>query len=90
MSDLYRNGPHSDWRDEAELVGKLASTMTSQLERNRSKNHWRSEDCSVAYLIRRLREEVDELEQNPDSWEEAADVANFAAMIVDRVEAGHD
>ena len=77
----------SDWRDEAELVGKLSATMLNQLERNRPlKGHWRSEDSSVEYLIRRLAEEVEELVENPTSWEEAADVANFAAMIVDRAE----
>ena len=76
----------SDWRDEAELVGKLSATMVSRLERNRHKDHWRSEDCSIEYLTRRLAEEVEELVENPTSWEEAADVANFAATIVDRAE----
>jgi hypothetical protein len=77
---------HSTWRHEAELVGKLSATQIGQLERNRHKNHWRSEDLSLDFLIGRLREEVEELIANPSSWEEAADVANFAAMIADRSE----
>jgi hypothetical protein len=79
-------GPHSDWRDEAELVGKLSATQLGQLERNRHKVHWRAEDVTLDYLIRRLHEEVGELVENPTSWEEAADVANFAAMIADRAD----
>lgn len=75
----------SDWRDEAELVGKLASTMIGKLEANRWRQHWRSEDTDFGYLLKRLYDEVAELEAHP-SWEEAADVANFAAMIADRAD----
>jgi hypothetical protein len=80
-------------------VKKFAETMESKLRKNEGKGGWQDE--SYAYLIQRLREEVDELEteliSQPGSlhfsrsvWEkrvieEAADVGNFALMIADKV-----
>lgn len=58
--------------------------------KNRSKGGWK--DCSFDYLIKRLKEEVKELESSikkitkdtaPDIDSECADVANFAMMISD-------
>jgi predicted house-cleaning noncanonical NTP pyrophosphatase (MazG superfamily) len=67
--------------DEAVLAGRMASEMMSKLAQHSDRRHWRQ--SKVRYLLARLREEVDELAEN-QTWEEAADVANFAAMIADK------
>ena len=67
-------------RDEAALTRRMALEMQKKLAQHSDRQHWRQSE--LRYLINRLREEVEELIENP-SWAEAADVANFAAMIAD-------
>lgn len=80
----------SDVGDERELADAMRAAMLRKLERNRGKLHWRDERVTDQYLITRLREELAELEEAVASgsthrtWAEAADVANFAAMLADR------
>lgn len=78
----------SDVGGERALVRALARNMEEKLVENRGKRHWRTPDVSDEYLLGRLREEVDELEDalfdGNDAWLEAADIANFAAMLADR------
>lgn len=89
-------------------VAAFAALMESRLKKNdhKGKSGWDREDCR--HLLRRLKEEVQELDDqlgNCPWWKkseknlaatptllkrgkiamEAADVANFAMMIVDRV-----
>ena len=75
-------------REENSLVEDMATNMRRKLAANRHKRHWLNEEVTDAYLIGRLREEVDELEAavaaGEETWPEAADVANLAAMIADR------
>jgi len=83
----------SDVGGELALVQTLAEAMQSKLAKNRGKRHW--QDAAPTYLIDRLRQEVEELDQaigsyleegsadEDDVWNEAADVANFAAMLAD-------
>ena len=65
-----------------------ASRMEERLKENDHKGGWLT--CSFEYLVRRLREEVDELDtalnwdSSDDPIAEAADVANFAMMIADK------
>lgn len=78
-------------RDEAALAGRMAMEMQKKLALHSDRRHWR--ESSRGYLYERLREEVGELWElvsNPDQidnidelWAEAADVANFAAMLAD-------
>ena len=65
----------------------FAGEMETKLNKNEHKGGW--ESSSAAYLLRRLKQEVAELE-NACSFRggeavvsEAADVANFAMMIAD-------
>ena len=69
---------------------EFASAMMTELQRNSYKGGWHH--CSDAYLLRRLRDEVNELEKEARRRKgrnteaivsEAADVANFAMMIAD-------
>src|SRR5690606_7503445 len=68
----------------------MAAEMRAKLEANRHKLHWRSPRVQTEYLALRLYEEVAELLAavrsgvRADAWAEAADVANFAAMLADR------
>jgi NTP pyrophosphatase (non-canonical NTP hydrolase) len=64
--------------------------MEARLRANDHKGGW--EDCSYPYLIRRIREETDELLSSlgqvgvvdpAEVRREAADVANFAMMVAD-------
>src|SRR5690554_3025097 len=68
-----------DWS----IVRHLAKAQIAKLEKHR---HDRGEDgwlnMEPRWLLERLLQEVQELTANP-SWEEAADVANFAAFFVD-------
>ena len=63
-----------------------AQLMEERLKENDHKGGWLT--CSFEYLIRRLREEVNELDtalyEEGDPIMEAADVANFAMMIADK------
>jgi NTP pyrophosphatase (non-canonical NTP hydrolase) len=85
----------SDPKDEKALVArlhKLAVRQRAKLRANRG-HEWR--DCTSSEMLARLREEVDELARalrdgsHADLvWGEAADVANFAAMVADTYERG--
>jgi hypothetical protein len=80
--------------EEASLVNALATTMQHQLKENRNKGGWRDEEVWV--LFGRLCHEVEELRDvllTGDYiavWLEAADVANFAAMIADTHQANQE
>ena len=79
-----------DVGDEHLLPSRMAAEMKAKLEANRHKLHWRSPRVQTEYLALRLYEEVAELLAavrsgvRADAWAEAADVANFAAMLADR------
>ena len=76
-------------------VRAFAEAMERKLAANDHKGGW--EDCSIDYLIKRLRQETSELlkvagdreartltnEEAEKVLNEAADVANFAMMIAD-------
>ena len=66
-------------------VQAFALLMEQKLQANNHKRHWRR--LSRATLLKRLRQEVDELERALIDREgiaaEAADVANFAMMLAD-------
>lgn len=62
-------------------VDWFADQMERVLQAHDDKGHW--SNCPIEYLLRRLREEVAELEANPSDIDEAIDVANFAMMIAD-------
>lgn len=68
------------------LVSDFANHMFTKMRQNRHKAHWST--VTNSWLLERLKEEVQELEDamrgNSDNVPmEAADVANFAAMIAD-------
>lgn len=71
--------------DIRQEVSWFSLEMERKLKANDHKGGWR--DCSMDYLFRRLREEMDELAlaEGDDIIDEAADVANFAMMIADRL-----
>lgn len=78
-------------QEEHALADHMATTMERKLAENRGKLHWRHPSVDEGYLIVRLVEEVAELIEvvtvgviDGDAWSEAADVANFAAMLADR------
>ncbi len=75
----------SNPQEEYALAGRMGHEMILKLRTNSTRPHW--EHTQGAFLFARLREEVIELlhavERGEDSWQEAADVANFAAMIAD-------
>lgn len=74
-------------------VLQFAVLMERKLKANDHKGTW--EHCDLPYLIRRLKQEVMELERvvftgdrNPEEiGGEAADVANFAMMLADNLSA---
>lgn len=74
-------------RDIKTPVIWFAGRMTNKLLQNMHKGPW--DECSYAYLLTRLEQELDELRQAVRSGSggeiinEAADVANFAMMIAD-------
>lgn len=65
----------------------FARTMEDRLQANDHKGGWK--ECSLRWLLQRLREETKELQtamrEDAPEWirKEAADVANFAMMIAD-------
>lgn len=78
----------SDHRNEKKLVEDLSIFCLAKLRGNSHKEHWRKIDLD--YLIKRTKQEIEELENAIREgasihavWEEAADVANFAAMTAD-------
>ena len=69
------------YNEESEaLCSRMRNEMLTKMLANAHKGGW--QDTSQATLFKRLLWEVGELMENP-SWQEAADVANFAAMIAD-------
>lgn len=72
------------------MASLIHGAMLDKLKRNRGKLHWRDPSVTDEYLIGRLREEVDELEEAVRSgdvfavYDEAGDVANFAGMLLER------
>jgi hypothetical protein len=65
----------------------FSKQMEVKLKENDNKGGW--VDCSPLWLLKRLKEEVEELEKsmleddNLNTIREASDVANFAMMISD-------
>jgi len=82
----YEEG--STQMEEWRMAGTMKANMVAKLRENRGKLHWLHPSVTNDYLIDRLIEEVNELmkaETGEEAWEEAADVANFAAMIADKI-----
>lgn len=79
IREEFEGKPHG-MRGTARLIGTLVFWMFRKLWRNRSKRHWLI--CPPGFLENRLMAEYDEFVENP-TWDEAADMANIAAMIVD-------
>jgi hypothetical protein len=76
---------------DVEIVSNLFCDMLFKLEKNSHKSHWNT--VTNAYLLKRMKEEILELENalngdGEDACLECADVANFAAMIYDNVKHG--
>ena len=72
--------------EESALVRKLSDVQREKLRYNRHKDHWRH--YSPKQMLRRAETELRELRRAieadkpaPDVWAEAADVANFVAMV---------
>ena len=75
--------------NEERIVSQLNAAMLRKLALNRHKGTW---ELTTKYLMQRLRQEVEELGNALDDGlssesiiNECADVANFAAMIMDVV-----
>src|SRR5207237_2877466 len=75
---------------EVLLLGNFAAAMAERLDANSFKTGW--QQMTAGALLRRLKQEVGELDRALKSGadaqritQEAADVANFAAMIADVV-----
>ncbi len=75
---------------ERRAVDRFTRWMRLKLRMHAEKGHWSL--CSQEYLMKRLREEVEELQEALDrndlrgTCEEAADVSNFAMMLSDNAE----
>ncbi len=80
----------------AKPISQLNEVMIERLVANQHKGGW--DDCEFEYLMRRLKQETEELDsalkrlyrrQTEKNWleikREAADIANFAMMIIDGV-----
>ena len=85
MASAKRNG---GWREVEACVREFGSAMRGKLKANQHKGNragWRTD--SPQALLRRLREEVAELEHavatGGDVRKESADVGNFAMMVAD-------
>lgn len=78
----------SDKTDTRVEVQRFALAMEERLQANDHKGGWQG--CDRRYLVRRLHEEMAELETALQKWpkaevrREAADLANFAMMIADQ------
>lgn len=75
--------------EECKAIGSwFADCMVYKLSLNLNKKHWR--EVSNEYLLGRLKEEVQELEEaiksgsDEDIIHESADVGNIAMMIADK------
>ena len=76
---------------EGNTIVMFAIEMKKKLDKNEHKGGW--QNCDNEYLLKRLKEEVDEVETaikyNKSLkyiMSECADVANFAMMIADNYE----
>lgn len=74
---------------EQVLISELSKNCLNKLRVNCHKYHWY--DVTFSNLLIFLKQEVTELEQaviddldEEEVWKEAADVANFAAMVADK------
>ena len=74
--------------NEKELAGTLHSFCLEKLQENRNKPHW--SELNTEGILTLLTMEISELISAIDNnlpkaevWREAADIANFAAMIAD-------
>lgn len=85
-NDPLGKAPRS-YNMDHKVVEDMANHMFEKLRRNCKKAHWST--VTQKWLLDRLKQEVDELEQalisGVDVVGECADVANFAAMIADNV-----
>ena len=77
--------------NEKELARTLHLFCLEKLQENRGKPHWR--ETRINFLLADLVQELAELISATDNnlpkeevWREAADIANFAAMIADNYE----
>lgn len=74
-------------REEAAIVSRMAYEMQAKLAQHSDRPHWRTSE--KGYLFERMVEEGAELLDAinrgtaDEVWAEAADVANFAAMLAD-------
>lgn len=72
---------------------KFSELMTQALIKNAHKDGWSG--CNVRWLVGRLGEEVEELDNalSIRNWQEAieecADIANFAMMVAERIATIH-
>lgn len=78
----------STQQEEYALAFRMATEMVEKLELHSDREHWL--DSSMEYLLEGLEQEVEELKDalrrglpGPSVWVEAADVANYAAMLAD-------
>lgn len=74
------------YETDHKLVNDMANHMFEKMRKTKHKAHWAT--VGQVWLLSRLKEEVQELEealltQSDNVIEEAADVANIAAMIAD-------
>lgn len=75
--------------EEAQITKNLAGYMLRKLRQNSHKQHWRNE--TIPELLEKMKREIIELEEAiqfepfENVVNEAADVANFCAMIIDNV-----
>ena len=79
IPEEYEGRPHG-MRGTLPLIGTLAIWMFRKLWRNRHKRHWLT--LSEKFLADRLAAEYQEFLLSP-TWDEAADLANLAAMCAD-------
>lgn len=71
--------------EEMSLVLKLGYTQFKAMLDNQGKLHWLHSDNT--WLSQRLRAKVAEAgEESGMTWELAADIANYAAMLADKTD----
>lgn len=90
MSDPLGKSDRS-YEIDHKLVNDMANHMFAKMRKTKQKSHWST--VGQVWLLNRLKEEVAELEDallnsQDNVIEEAADVANIAAMIADNEKRG--
>jgi NTP pyrophosphatase (non-canonical NTP hydrolase) len=79
-------------REEQAIVRRLAHHQRAKLRIHRNRIHWRKWGSDRFYVERLIGETLELMEAinndrlPSDVWNEAADIANFAAMLADRYE----